>query len=233
MDDEQWRRPLAPYDLEQRRLIAESDFQRKKLEEAEVRERARLESDPKFGIMLTARELHDAHLRQFALTAAAKELAAYPGRSLSIVAENAVEAANNQEALERKQEIERDAERQRLRGPRPIPVPPRQPDYFVRNEPHINRDKPDRQPLGKYQPLDDLTRQLRDESDRRQTPPVEHHRQIDREVKNPDYRATATEITSSAKRQRDFGQRDDRPAQESGNAQDQARSNPGRGGRSG
>lgn len=244
MDDEVWRRPLALSDPERHRLVAQFEADEKRRRDNEKREYERLQNDLKFSVMLSARGLDDEHLRHLALSAAAKELAAYPLHRdrLSIVAENAVKAACDQEASEFKQAVERDRKRQDLPGQqRPMPLSQqdhsaslgqhRQPDYFARNEPGIDRNRPERQPLGKYQALDDTTRRLREESDRQQ-PPVERHLQIDREVKNPDYRNTAREVS---RRDTSGGIRQARGAaeqQERGTERNEGRNDPGRGGRS-
>ena len=239
MDDEVWRRPLASYDAEQRRLAAQFEIDRKKHEQDIQRKRERLERNLSFLVMLSANGAENEHLRKVALDIAAKEYAANPltyEDKLSRLAAFAAPKAVEQDDLERKQANERELQQER-RQPRQQQVhistreTARQPDYFARNEPGIDRNRPERQPLGKYQTLDDTTRRLREESDRQQ-PPVERHLQIDREVKNPDYRNTAREVsrrdTSGGIRQA----RDATEQQERGAERNEGRNDPGRGGRS-
>jgi hypothetical protein len=119
------------------------------------------------------------------------------------------------------------------------------PDYFAKHKSRADLAQPKSQRLGKYQDLEKFTRnrsdndhqdarvgqEQRDANDKRQTPPVERHRQIERAAKDPDYRLTASELTSSEKQRERFTPRgQDRSPNVRSHAQDHERG--GRGSRS-
>ena len=109
----------------------------------------------------------------------------------------------------------------------------------------VERTAPKAQWLGKYQSLDTaraesrteprrdwVERQQREDSDRRQTPAVERHRQIERTIKNPDYRTTAHEVSSrDAAQARHSRLQKDSQQREQSTERDDGRSQDSRGGR--
>jgi hypothetical protein len=223
MDDE-FRRPSTYFETEQRRLAAIHKYEQKKLAKKEQDAREFLEKEPRFVQLLTIAllDFDNDHSRKLALDAAAKDLAqnrSLHGR-LSILATRAADKAREQVELEGQQALEKERQEQ-SKQPRRDAAESERPDYFARNEPHVNRTAPKAQWLGKYQELDDyartpgrakepkrverqqpehVTRQQQEESDRRQTPVVEHAAREERE-RRPDHVGPEAGETKKAARE--------------------------------
>jgi hypothetical protein len=247
MVDNDCGRPLTSFEAEQRRLGAIRKYDEEKLEKREKEARIFLESHRGFLNILADRGIDDEQLRQLALDAAAKECAANPliSERLGLLADHAAKKAHGRHELQQKQTIERGLRQQRHQARPPTDHsetlgPQQRPDYFARNESLIDRTRPKAQWLGKYRELDDLARaasgakapdhvqrQQRQESDRRQAPPMDPIAREERRREGNLHPAAAGELKARNSEYR-FTPGKDLPPNAHGHTRD-----PGRGGRGG